>query len=200
MSWVYYKRQLKFIAKEIDPSIILTTKANWFWILISYIVLIVSFGKTSRKRFLEHTATAIGPIVGIPSRYSREQALDTLHHEGRHVYQARILGFWIPYVGPYLGAITHFFVLYCLLFPVGFNWFRYRFELDAYSYNWKRYIRSGWNYKELYNDCMRSAESISSWVYAKPIWKSWAVWGFKRRLDRIIREYEEEFNLKFETT
>lgn len=197
MSWVYQKLTLKVIAKSIDSSIILTTKDNWFWNLISYFAFMISLGKTSREYFLTHTATAIGPVVGIPARYYFEKALETLHHEGRHVIQAKLLGFWIPYIGSYLGVISHFFVLYCLLLPIGFNWFRYRFELDAHSYNWKRWIRSGWKYKDLENTCIRQAKGVSSWLYGKPVWESWAVWGYKRKLEKVIREYEKELGVAY---
>ncbi len=191
MSWVYYKRQLKYIAKEIDSSIILTTKDNWFWWLASFIAYAFSFGKTSREKFLTRTASAVGPIVGIPARYSHEQALDVIYHEGRHVMQFRFFGFWIPYIGPYLGA-PMMALLYGLLLPVGFNWFRYRLELDAQAYNWKRRIRNGWSHEHLLESCLRSAKSISSWLYGKPIWFSWAKWGYTRKLKNIVKKYENE--------
>ncbi|MHA2040009.1 MAG: hypothetical protein ACW98X_26655 [Promethearchaeota archaeon] len=191
MSWILQKKKFLKVAKNIDSSIILTTKDNWFWWLASFVAYAFSLGKTSRKRFLTGTASGVGPVIGIPKEYSTSKALDVIRHEGRHVLQFRLFGFWLPKIGPYIGMLP-MAVLYGLLLPIGFNWFRYRFELDAQAYNWRCRLTNGWSHDELRASCIRSAKSVSSWLYGKPIWFSWAKWGYLRKLNKVIKKQEKE--------
>jgi len=131
-----------------------------------------------REVFLTQFASTFGPIVGIPEEW--EDPEETIVHEvGGHVNQFGWFGLFIPYVGPWIG-ILGMILFYGLLFPVGFNWFRYRLELHADKQRWKYMLQHGVSSDAILERAMSFAETISSWQYGKPIPKSWALWGFSR--------------------
>ena len=149
-------------------------KEGWFWSLLAFIVMVVTFGVN--RRFKEGYITTIGPWIGVNKNYANTPALhkaEILSHEFQHsiqcfssafafpiipalialllqgsVNQHTIsistnvlfaaffvicgLGIWYPKASVVLG-VPMMAVFYLLLpLPIGFAYFRWRFERSAY--------------------------------------------------------------------
>lgn len=103
-------------------------KKGWFWTVLNWIVVVVSFGKN--RRFLLNYYTTIGPVVGIPRGLTPANASESvLIHEWHHVKQCRMFGFGSAWLGlPMFGLMYIFLPL-----PIGLAWWRYYFEREAYA-------------------------------------------------------------------
>lgn len=185
MTWVDKKEQYEEIVNGIDGSIKLTTKDGWFWKFISWVLVIVTFGKFTRKMFLTQYATTIGPIQAYPKEFpSLSEAI--LVHESRHTKQARWFGLGIhPWIGLPFMAIAYVF----LFFPIGLALFRYLLELDADKASWKYLLKN----KMVSDDYIRVranrfAEKIAGSPYALAWPKKFVVKGFKKAAEKIIKE------------
>jgi len=192
MSWTAKKAELQEIARKQHPSVILTTKDSWFWKAVGWLLQIVTFGVMNRAKFLTKFATTLGPVQAYPAEWKTVE-VRTLVHESRHTAQASFFGWFVPVIGwvctaklrPWVG-LPLMAVFYGLLLPVGFNWFRYRMELDADKASWKYMMEhEGWDLIAVHARAKRFAETVGSWNYGHPVWKSWAVWGFKRAANKL---------------
>lgn len=189
-SWVHRRSDLKsWLTTKYSWSrlmpLILVTKDNWFASILTCTVGLLM----GRERFRTRFATTIGPVVLLPKEYTYQQAKRVCVHEVRgHIFQFWACGGFLPFVGPWLG-IVFMGVLYGLLFPVYFNWFRYRLELHADTQVWKCMIEEGQVQKVLPR-ARAFALTVSSWAYGKPVPERWAQWGFFRRALRLTRAYQ----------
>lgn len=185
-SWVPHKQELKkwlynrYGWAKIMP-LILVTKDNWFgWLLTNTVGLLMG-----RERFRTGFVTTIGPLILIPKEYNLSQAKSVCTHEVRgHVFQFWACGLFIPFIGPWIGIIL-MLVFYVLLFPVLFNWFRYRLELHADVQKWKYLLELGFEDRVMPR-AERFAKTVASWAYGKSIPRAWAVWGFKRKAQKML--------------
>lgn len=139
MSWTQRKDEYQALARSIDPSIRLVTKDSWPWKVMGALAMVLTFGGVRYRQFLEDFATTIGPIQGYPRHWPTLEAR-LIVHEARHTRQARWCGLWIhPWVG-----LPLFGVLYLLIFlPLGFAFFRWRFEIDAERASYRWMLQSG---------------------------------------------------------
>lgn len=183
MSWVNFKHEYEPIARSIDSSVKLVVKEGWFWETLGVLVMIFTFGGISRERFMNDYATTIGPLQAYPRRFEK-LSRRLLVHECRHTRQARWLGLGIhPWVGLPLLA-----VLYLLApLPLGFAWFRWRFEIDAdlTSYRWM--LKNGYSATEV----MLRAKAFGSKVCGSNYGWSWligGVSGFEKAARKAIDE------------
>jgi hypothetical protein len=195
-SWLKDKEALQTFARSIDSSIILMSKEHWLWVVISYLLRFLM----PREKFLNKFATTIGPLHGYPKGYSTEDVRRVIPHEGRHTQQVRACGLFIPYIGPWLGIIP-MTILYVLLLPVGFNWFRYKFELDANVASWKYKVNNmGWSLDAIEVAAYRTAKIVGSRSYGWPLPQKRVIKGFLNSYDKLKREVEgytldEKYNI-----
>lgn len=112
-------------------------KRGWFWVSLHYIVLAVTFG--TNRRFLTDYLTTIGPWIGVPEGYdpSRPENQPTLEHEREHIRQYHRYGLgWLP-----LGMLV-VAILYAIVpLPLGFAYFRWRLEREAYAVGYRAELK-----------------------------------------------------------
>lgn len=187
MSWLAEKNRLQNLAKTLDPAIRLTTKNGWFWRALAWLLFILTFGRFTRETFLRDFATTIGHIQAYPEEWDAVTVERVMYHEGRHTRQARVCSLGIhPMAGlPLMG------ILYGLVpIPVLGAFFRAWFELDADSFFWRHALANDlmdvdtvrWRAKTF-------AETISGPAYFWSVWRSLAVWWFRRKAEKVIAEY-----------
>jgi hypothetical protein len=110
----------------------LTTKEGWFWNMLHYVVMILTFG--SNRRFKQGYITTIGPVIAVPSAWTiigeiRPAHFCTIEHEKVHVRQFEMFGLG---VSAWLGIIPMGIVYLLLPLPIGFAWGRWMLERAAY--------------------------------------------------------------------
>jgi hypothetical protein len=183
MSWTSQKTRLELVARAIDPAVVLMTKNGRFWRALAWVLVIVTFGGVSRKRFLENFATTFGPVQAYPEVWSAATVESVIIHESRHTRQARWFGFGIsPWVGlPLMGVAYLLF-----FFPIGLAWVRYRLELDAEVARWRFMLLSGANPNLIRMHAQNFASLVSGRAYFYSWPASWAKWGFVRKAEKII--------------
>jgi len=171
-TWVDDRDHLESFAKSFDPSARLAVKRSWLWV-----------------GGLKTNATTLGRTVYIPEDWSVGAVVRVIPHEVRgHVKQFRYCGLGIH---PTLGIFPGMLLLYVwgLLFPILFAWGRYRLELHAETWSWRYHLQQGaYNAEEVRKRAERFAKIVASWAYVKAWPERWAVWGFKRRAEKVIRQ------------
>lgn len=107
----------------------ITEKVGWFWTAIHYIVIVLTLG--SNRRFKTHYYTTFGPVIGVPVGWESRHLIDrisTLEHELEHIEQCK----WFGFDNAWVGLIPYGFLYLLFPLPVGFAYFRWRFERAAY--------------------------------------------------------------------
>jgi hypothetical protein len=186
-SWVKRRDELARLAREHagwGSGVVLVTKDSWFWDLLG--TVLGWLGLMSRETFLTKFATTLGGVVALPREMSYGTARRLLAHEvGGHVRHCRWFGLFVPWIGTWLGFLV--VVVLQLLLPIGFNWFRYRMELHADSVMWRWMLKEGGATGfEIGNRAASFGATVGSWKYGHPVWRRWALWGFKRKAKRVI--------------
>jgi hypothetical protein len=183
-TWVTEKYKYEKIARSIDPSVRLVTKDGWYWKVIAALVMVFTFGGISYRKFLDDYATTIGPLQGYPRQW---QKLSTrlLVHEARHTRQARWFGLWIhPWVG-----LPLFGVFYLLLFlPLGFAFFRWRFEIDADVASYKWQLKNGYTAEQVRARAKAFGAKVCGGNYGWS-WLFGGVRGFEKAADKVIQAH-----------
>ena len=171
-TWVGDRKALESFAREFDPAARLAVKRSKLWI-----------------GALKDNATTIGRTVYIPEDWSIGSVVDVIPHEvAGHVRQFRWCGLGIH---PTAGIFPGMALIYGwgLLVPILLAWGRYRCELHAESQSWRYHLTKGlWTGHEVRLRARKFARRVASWAYFKAWPESWALWGFKRRAERIIRK------------
>lgn len=182
MSWINDRDYYEQFAKTIDPSIKLVTKDGLFWKIIGNILQVVTFNRFKKKTFLEKYATTIGPIQAYPKSYNKISKR-LIIHEGEHTKCSRRLGFGInPWVG-----LPFMFILYVLIFPIGFSPFRYLFELEAVREEWKYMNKNGIPKNKIHECAKRFAIKLSSANYGWAMPKSFILKQFEKEVEKICK-------------
>jgi hypothetical protein len=196
MSWLANREALQAEARKVDPSIILTPKSMWFWQALAWLLTIITFGKIKRDRFLQDFATTVGPLWGLPDDWSDADVRGLIPHEGRHTYQARVCGWfipilgWIPFLAPWVGIPIQMLLYVVLPIPVGLTYFRYYFELDADVHEWANKLEAGiWTKERVWDDALRRAVSVSGADYFYPWPEKWVTNGYRKKADEVIAKY-----------
>jgi len=169
--WTNYKAYYELLAKQVEPCTILTTKDGWFWKVLATLIAILTFGKCSRRLFLEDMATTIGPVQAYPRAWPN-LSTSIIWHESRHARQARWFGFGIS---PWLGLPLMAVVYLLLPIPIYFAAGRFLLEADAETYVWEmaRKLRPG--VKLSFNSrALDFADNLSSATYAWAWPRRWA--------------------------
>ena len=194
-NWIERKEELQIEARKIDLSVILTTKDTWFWRIIGRFLQVITFGKLTQDSFINHFATTFGPIQAYPSSWSYNFVRETISHESRHTYQARICGCfipiigWIPQLAPYVGLLPMAIIYLLFPLPIGLAWARYRLELDACIREWEYYLTvEKWPSKSILWWVNEDAKQISSSSYFWSIPYKWANWGYNRAWNKLLNK------------
>jgi hypothetical protein len=126
-SWTTRKDELQKFSRGFEKSAVLMTKDNWFCKFIAFVLQILT--GTPYADNMKYFAMTVGPLIFIPKEWGGDMSLNkTLVHECRHITQMKAFGLFIH---PWIGLPLYTLVYLLLFFPVGLAWFRYRFELDA---------------------------------------------------------------------
>lgn len=183
MSWIDRKSEYEAIARKIDPSAKLVTKDAWPWKVLAVLVTAVTFGGMTYRRFLDDYATTIGPIQGYPRQWPILSAR-IIVHEARHTQQARWCGLWIhPWVG-----LPLFGLLYIAVFlPIGFAFFRWRFEIDAELASYRYQLRHKTPPSEIRARAKRFGPVVCGGDYGWS-WIIGGVAGFESAAEKAIQE------------
>lgn len=185
MSWIEHKQQYEEIAHKIDPAVRLVTKDHFLWKVLAALTMVFTCGGIKYRTFLESYATTLGPIQGYPSRY-RRLSTHVLVHEARHTKQARWFGLGIhPWVG-----LPLFAVFYLLLFlPLGFAFFRWRFEIDADLAMYRWALKEGYSEDWVRARSKRFARKVcgGNYGWSFPVWLG-GLRGFEKAAERAIKE------------
>lgn len=187
MSWTERLDFYQNIGREIDPAVRLTTKDGWFWKMLAVLATVFTFGGIQYRVFLEDYATTIGPVQAYPRAW-RTLSRPLLIHEAQHTRQSRWCGLWIhPWVG-----LPIFGILYLLvLLPVGFAFFRWRFEINADAAAWRWMLRNGAQPHQIRSRANLFGKKVCGGNYG---WSflPWGVGGFKRAAEDVIHEFRKE--------
>jgi hypothetical protein len=161
----------------------LETKDKWYWRALAVLAAIFTFGGMSRRDFLEHYGTTIGPIQGYPRELAQLQN-QLLVHEARHTRQCRFLGFgWSPWLGLPLFVIIYFLLPLPLIFAYG----RYWLELDADATEWQWMLGHEFSPNQIRQDALRRGQSVKGGNYG---WAwPWAVRGYQNKAEKVITNF-----------
>lgn len=122
-------------------------KTGWFWTVLHYVVMVITFG--SNRDFKRGYYTTLGGIVGYPEGWEKRSIASrvaVLEHELIHIRQCNKMGLGTLFRDPREGTrarnMFHVwlgFPLYGLCYlllplPIGLAWFRWRFEREAYAH------------------------------------------------------------------
>lgn len=172
-SWWHQREKLEAFAKTFDRDAKLSLKKSFVW----------------KIGALKTFATTVGATVYIPADWTSEQARWVIPHECLgHMKQFRWCGLGIH---PNLGIFPGMFLLYIFPagLPIGLAWLRYRLEMHADSKSWEYMLKEGWRTPaEVRERAVDFAKTVASWNYVKAWPEKWAIWGFKRRAEKVIRE------------
>jgi hypothetical protein len=145
----------------------------WLWRSIDVVLRILSLGK--KKTFLTEFTTTLFETIYFPVDWTPENAdaLDivTLHHELVHVSRIRELG-----DGEAIHGMFWFTVAYLFLpLPIGFAWFRYKWEREGYLKGAQIAKSLGYNIDlEVLVDALSGPSYIWAWPFKKGIRKWFA--------------------------
>ncbi len=173
-SWWHQKGELELFAKSFDPAARLSLKTGWVW----------KFGA------LRTFATTIGRTMYIPANWTPDAVQRVIPHEVLgHVKQFRYAGLGIH---PTLGIFPGMFFFYALMFfPIFLAWGRYRLELHADTKSWQYHLNmpvNNWSPAIVRARAERFAKLVGGKEYLYSVPRPWAVWGFKRRAEKVIKE------------
>ena len=172
MSWLERKEHYQAIAHQIDPSIRLYSKDNWYWRLYAKLPWL-------GEEFLRQTASVIGPFHFYPDNWSDIEK--EIHHEGRHTRQQRWFGLGIS---PWIGLIP-FAIASVLLLPAGLT-IRFWLELDAETAALRHKLRTGSNAAYIRASLIEFAETLAGpdyvWSWPRP----WAVAIAERKAQKLL--------------
>jgi hypothetical protein len=111
------------------------------WLIIHWVLYAITL--TKQNRFYDGYVTTFGRTVYFPAGWTIEKVTlyqcATLKHEARHVRQFTRWGLGSPKLGI---VIMGFFYLFLPL-PVGFAWFRFMFEREAYKVSYYAMLELG---------------------------------------------------------
>jgi hypothetical protein len=183
MSWTKDKEELQTKAREIDSSVILTTKNSLFWKMIATVLYWLSFGYFKKDTFLKKFATTLGNIQAYPEEWDTATVESVIIHESRHTAQARWCGLGIhPLVGLPIMSL-----LYLLLpIPMFGALFRTWFELDAERKVWKYYLAKGVQDSWVLQDAERFAILVAGPSYLWAFYKPWNVAWYTKAAQKVI--------------
>lgn len=160
------------LVQEFPELKIVPKSASRLMSFVNTLLLILSFGQ--QQHFLVAYTTTIGDNIYVPADwdgYDDRSKVAILRHERVHLRQQRRLGlFWFGFL--YLFAF----------FPIGFAYFRMRFEQEAYAESMLAYAEHyGW--PALTNTDYR-ASIIAHFTTAQYLW----MWPWKKSVDVWYRE------------
>jgi hypothetical protein len=139
-SWLVERERLAALALALEPSVRIQTKDGRLWHALAWLASTATFGGISRRVFLEHYATTLGPLHGYPSAWSAERVERILVHEARHTRQARWCALGLH---PWLGLPLFALLYLAIPLPIGLGLARALFELDADRAAWRHALRGG---------------------------------------------------------
>ena len=179
-----YKAMLNSMAKEIEPQAIVVPKDHWVFIIPAWFLFLITFGKFTREKFYTKFATALGPLIGIPTTWDYQSAKETVIHEARHAKQARWLGLGIS---PWLGIPLLFICFAFVFFPVKLAYLRFWLELDADKFMWKQLLkRKLWTDNQVRKSAEFRGRSLASIDYFWSVPEGYAVKQYNLAAELII--------------
>jgi len=136
---------------------------KWLWLIIDKFLKIVTFGKMNT--FLTNYTTTLGRTIYYPFGWNINKVDEgdyvVLNHEIKHVKQALSLCPSCPTVGILLFSILYLFIP----LPIGFAYFRWKFEREAYRVSWYTWLELGRKPKlDFYIEQMTGPNYLWTWM------------------------------------
>ncbi len=144
---------------------------KWVWLAIHWFFMLVTFGK--QNKFYNGFITTIGRTVYFPEGWTINNArifdCITLRHEAYHIKVNIKWGFGNATLGTILAGIAYLF----LPLPIGFAWFRYKMEREAYRISYYTAIKLGLQPNtESYVELLTGPKYLWAW-YSKRQVRAW---------------------------
>ncbi len=146
-------------------------KLKWMWKFIHWFLYCITFGK--QDAFYDNYTTTIGKNVYYPAGWTSEEAslwdCVVLRHEGKHTRQCIKWGCGNATIGTLVMGLL--FLLVPL--PIGFAWFRYKFEREAYKVSYYTALSLGLKPNlDRYVEQLTGPAYFWTWVLKKQV-KNW---------------------------
>jgi hypothetical protein len=187
MSWVTRKDDLLKLAYQFDKSIKILTKDNWWSKLAAWFLFIITCGKMTREKFLQNTATCIGPLHFFPAHYDYRTVEWVEPHEARHTQQFRWLGLGIH---PWVGLLPAILVYGFLPLPTMFAYGRFYMEVDADRASWRYKLENNlMNEVDVQMAAMRRAKSLAGPTYFWALRYQESLRRYQKAAAEVIDEY-----------
>jgi len=160
------------LKNELNIKIYSKSRSNpVFWKIINYLLLVLSFGKL--HGFLTNYTTTLGRSIYFPAGWDISKAtlydIVILEHEAMHVRQYIKWSLGLPG----LGLLIYGFLYLCVPLPIGFAWFRYKFERSAYLTSYHTLKRLNINTStDRYVDLLTGPQYLWTWLFKKQV-KKW---------------------------
>ena len=194
--WLAERERLAALAREIEPSVRLQSKDGRLWRALASLAAAATLGGISRRVFLEHYATALGPLHGYPAAWSAERVESLLVHEARHTRQARWCGLGLH---PWLGLPLFALLYLAIPLPMGLGLGRVLFELDADRAAWRHALRRGAPPDAIRARAREVAARVCSGHYGWPLPRRAGVALFAAAAERAIDAHARTVAARGET-
>ena len=189
MTWLAERERLGSLARAIDPSVRIVSKDGRLWRALAVLASAATFGGLSRRSFLEHYATTLGPLQGYPAGWSPERVEGILVHEARHTRQACWCALGLH---PWLGMPLFALLYLGMPLPIGLGLARVLFELDADRAAWRHALRAGAAPEVIRARAREFAGRVCSGHYGWPLPRRLGVALFAAAAERAIAAELEE--------
>ena len=132
------------------PFARVTEKRGWFWTLLHYLLIGITFG--ANRQFLSRYWTTLGPVIGYPQGHVLDDYdVSVLRHERVHLRQTERAGWiilaaatlglsllgrrwsWLRAVAFFVGLVPYSLAYLLLPLPAGLAFCRYLIEREAYA-------------------------------------------------------------------
>lgn len=146
------------------------TYCRKLWKVCDFLLRVITFNQM--RGFYTDFTTTTGLTIVFPAGFRPQTAakkdIIVLRHEMKHVKQCLALGFGNATLGKIIMAILYF----CIPFPIGLAWFRYKFEREAYRISWYAARELGFkpdlNY---YIELLTGPKYVWAWPFKKQVTK-----------------------------
>ena len=193
MNWLEDKATYEKLARQIEPTAILTTNLALVWVWVLGVILTLGFLPLaiSWKKFLDQYSMTVGPVQGYPRRRVR-LARRLIVHECGHSAQVAFVGWFVPVLGwlhrkvrVWVG-LPFWLVIYFLVLRFPFMRFGcFYCELDADRRVWRWWMAEEQvSLDEIEAYILSRVDALSGREYVWAVTRGFALKRYKRAFDK----------------
>lgn len=176
-SWINDQEGFQAKARKVEPGVILLPNDIWIGRVLSGMLFLLI------PDFIDNWAITLGPVQLYPRDWSEDKVWKVFLHEAEHTRQMKKLGLGSAWLG-----FPIFALLYLFLLPIGFNYFRYKFERDAELSKLQHlYTLKALTSDEVLQQAETKALLVSSRAYGWAVPKQMALKGYLNAAKEITR-------------